>query len=123
MDPQKYQRNQAKAATALLGVKQDVTHETAGKPGANSGRPLGTRPEQSANESGVSPTLLSQGEQPTRALDEGEKCPHFGPTCCGRLRLTLNGECTCAFLGRMAPCSACEESYLVCDDCGHEVRS
>lgn len=60
MDPQKHQRIQARAATDLLGVKQTIGPESAGKPGPNSGKAGRTRVEQPRNESGVSPTLLSQ---------------------------------------------------------------
>lgn len=55
-------------------------------------------------------------------LSEGDKCPNFGPNCCGRLRIELDGDCACAVLGSMAPCSACEGSFLICDDCEEQLR-
>lgn len=56
------------------------------------------------------------------SFHDGDRCPKFGPDCCGRLAVELDGECTCAVLGRMAPCAACSNSYLICDDCGWDSR-
>lgn len=53
-------------------------------------------------------------------LDEGDKCPHFGADCCGRLRVARDGPCCCGAVH--APCSACEDSFLECDDCGWDSR-
>ena len=53
-------------------------------------------------------------------IAEGDKCPHFGADCCGRLIVRLDGDCECGAVH--APCSACEGSYLECDDCGWDSR-
>ena len=55
-----------------------------------------------------------------RKLNEGDKCPHFGPDCCGLMEVRLDGDCTCAVVH--APCPACEGSYLQCEDCGYDSR-
>jgi hypothetical protein len=47
--------------------------------------------------------------------DEGDDCPDCGH---GKMELALDGECYCCALGRMAPCSACENTYLECSECG-----
>ena len=52
-------------------------------------------------------------------MDEGDRCQHFGPDCCGRMVIVLDGACSCHIA---PPCPACEGAFLECDDCGWSPR-
>lgn len=52
------------------------------------------------------------------ALEEGAPCPD--PGCEGSLEVRLDGPCCCGAV--RAPCSACENSKLVCSACEMDVR-
>jgi hypothetical protein len=47
--------------------------------------------------------------------DEGSDCVE--PKCRGKYKIELPGSCYCAVTH--APCSNCENSFLVCSECGH----
>lgn len=53
-------------------------------------------------------------------IEEGDKCPKFGPSCCGRMKIKSTENCSCHI---NPPCSGCVSAGLVCDDCGHEVEA
>ncbi len=49
--------------------------------------------------------------------EEGETCNRTG--CTGEIK--FNDSTCCCSTTSMPPCSACENSYLLCDECGWEV--
>lgn len=52
-------------------------------------------------------------------FNEGDKCPYFGPDCCGRLELKEPKDCYCHL---SAPCHYHEELGLICNDCGWNTK-
>ena len=51
---------------------------------------------------------------PDYGVNEGELCKRDG--CCGRIIIEQE-PCHCAAM-RMPPCSACEQAWFECSDCG-----
>lgn len=49
-------------------------------------------------------------------IEEGGRCP-TETGCTGVLIYTSDGDCSCHV---NPPCSACENSYLTCPECGWE---
>lgn len=54
-----------------------------------------------------------------KQYQEGDKCPHFGSDCCGRLILPPVENCSCHI---NPPCAQCTNNRLRCDDCGEDVE-
>lgn len=47
-------------------------------------------------------------------MEEGDKCPYFGPDCCGRMEFQKPIDCSCHISG---PCWVCTNIKLECNDC------